>query len=316
MPDQIYVNENGQQSGPLTEPQVRELLQQGRISPAAFCWYEGLAAWQPLTQALPGLLAAPAPAAPAPDPAAMAAAPAAVAQPAAQPAAAPVGSTEFEIIKSDMYQMPKITIKNAEVVLESGALHYMIGSITIDSQLPSVGGFLKSALTKEKAVRPRYRGTGTIFLEPTFGHCNILELAGDQWILDKGAFLASDSGVQIDMFTNKSLTGLFGGEGFFQTSVCGYGKVIYFSRGPVEAINLRGETLVVDGSFAVARTASLEFRVEKAVKKLFGSFTSGEGLVNTFTGTGTVMIAPVANRFLTLIHEFGGLHAAIRGIRK
>ncbi len=304
MPDQIYINENGQQSGPLTEPQVRELLQQGRISPAAFCWYEGLAAWQPLAQALPGMMAAPAPAAVAP------------AAPAAQPAAAPVGSTEFEIIKSDLYQMPKITIKNAEVVLESGALHYMIGNITIDSQLPSVGGFLKSALTKEKAVRPRYRGTGTIYLEPTFGHCNILELTGDQWILDKGAFLASDSGVQIDMYTNKSLTGLFGGEGFFQTSVCGYGKVIYFSRGPVEAINLRGETLVVDGSFAVARTASLEFRVEKAVKKLFGSFTSGEGLVNTFTGTGTVMIAPVANRFLTMIHEFGGLHAAIRGIRK
>ncbi len=307
MPDQIYINENGQQSGPLTEPQVSELLQQGRISPAAFCWYEGLAAWQPLTQALPGLIAGPAPAAAAPV--------AAVMQPAPQPAA-PVGSTEFEIIKSDMYQMPKITIKNAEVVLESGALHYMIGSITIDSQLPSVGGFLKSALTKEKAVRPRYRGTGTIFLEPTFGHCNILELAGDQWILDKGAFLASDSGVQIDMYTNKSLTGLFGGEGFFQTSVSGYGKVIYSSRGPVEAINLRGETLVVDGSFAVARTASLEFRVEKAVKKLFGSFTSGEGLVNTFTGTGTVMIAPVANRFLTMIHEFGGLHAAIRSIRK
>jgi len=306
MPDQIYINENGQQNGPLSEQQVRELLQQGRISPAAFCWYEGLAAWQPLTQALPGFLAAPAPAA----------APVAGAiQPAPQPGASG-GSTEFEIIKSDMYQMPKITITNAEVVLESGALHYMLGRITIDSQLPSVGGFLKSALTKEKAVRPRYRGTGTIFLEPTFGHCNILELAGDQWILDKGAFLASDSGIQIDMYTNKSLTGLFGGEGFFQTSVCGYGKVIYFSRGPVEAINLRGETLVVDGSFAVARTASLEFRVERAVKKFLGSFSSGEGLVNTFTGTGTVMIAPVPNRFLTLIHEFGGLHAAIRGIRK
>jgi len=306
MPDQIYINENGQQNGPLSEQQVREMVQQGRISPAAFCWYEGLAAWQPLTQALPGFLAAPAPAA----------APVAGAiQPAPQPAASG-GSTEFEIIKSDMYQMPKITITNAEVVLESGALHYMLGRITIDSQLPSVGGFLKSALTKEKAVRPRYRGTGTIFLEPTFGHCNILELAGDQWILDKGAFLASDSGIQIDMYTNKSLTGLFGGEGFFQTSVCGYGKVIYFSRGPVEAINLRGETLVVDGSFAVARTASLEFRVERAVKKFLGSFSSGEGLVNTFTGTGTVMIAPVPNRFLTLIHEFGGLHAAIRGIRK
>lgn len=308
MPDQIYINDNGQQSGPLTEQQVRELVQQRRISAAAFCWFDGLAAWQPLTQALPGFVTAPAPAAVAPA----AAAPVA---PVVQPAAS-VGSTEFEIIKSDLYQIPKITITNAEVILESGALHYMIGSITIDSQLPSMGGFLKSALTKEKAVRPRYRGTGTIFLEPTFGHCNILELSGEQWILDKGAFLACDTGVQIDMYTNKSLTGLFGGEGFFQTSVCGYGKVFYFSRGPLEAINLRGETLVVDGSFAVARTASLEYRVEKAVKKLFGSFTSGEGLVNTFTGTGTVMIAPVPNRFLTLINEFGGLHAAIRAIRK
>ncbi|RPJ54872.1 MAG: DUF4339 domain-containing protein [Acidobacteria bacterium] len=307
MPDQIYINENGQQTGPLAEQQVRELLQQGRISPAAFCWYEGLAAWQPVTQALPGLLAVSTPAA---VPAA-----GAVVQPVPQPAVSG-GTAEFEIIKSDMYQMPKITITNAEVVLESGALHYMLGNITIDSQLPSIGGFLKSALTKEKAVRPRYRGTGTIFLEPTFGHCNILELAGDQWILDKGAFLASENTIQIDMYTNKALTGLFGGEGFFQTSVSGYGKVLYVSRGPVEAIHLQGETLVVDGSFAVARSASLEFRVEKAVKKFFGSFTSGEGLVNTFRGTGTVMIAPVPNRFLTLISEFGGLHAAIRAIRK
>ena len=311
MPDQIYINENGQQTGPLTEQQVRELLQQGRISPAAFCWFEGLAAWQPLTQALPALVAAPA------VPAPVAPSAAAVAQPQVQPAAAPVGTAEWEIIKSDLYQMPKVTITNAEVVLEAGALHYMIGNITIDSQLPSMGGFLKSALTKEKAVRPRYRGTGTIFLEPTFGHCNILELKGEQWILDKGAFLACDGGVQIDMYTNKAWTGLFGGEGFFQTSVRGYGKVLYFSRGPVEAVQLSGrETLVVDGSFAVARTASLEFRVEKAVKKFFGSLTSGEGLVNTFTGTGTVMIAPVPNRFLTMINEFGGLHAALRAIRK
>jgi len=307
MPDQIYINENGQQIGPIAEQQVRELVQQGRVSPAAYCWYDGLPAWQPVTQALPGLLAAPAPVATAPVVTTVAPGP---------QAAVAVGSTEFDIVKADLYQMPKITLTNAEVILESGALHYMIGNITIDSQLPSMGGFLKSALTKEKAVRPRYRGTGTIFLEPTFGHCNILELAGDQWILDKGAFLACDSSVQIGMFTNKSITGLFGGEGFFQTSVSGYGKAIYLSRGPVEAIQLRGETLVVDGSFAVARTASLEFRVERAVKKFLGSFSSGEGLVNTFTGTGTVMIAPVPNRFLTLISEFGGLHAAIRAIRK
>jgi uncharacterized protein (AIM24 family) len=212
--------------------------------------------------------------------------------------------------------MPKITLNNAEVILEAGLLHYMIGNITIEAQLPSVGGFLKSALTKEKAVRPRYRGTGIVYLEPTFGECNLLELKGEEWILDKGSFMASDSSVQIGLFTNKAMTGLFGGEGFFQTSVSGWGKVLYFSQGPIETIHLNGETLVVDGSFAVARTASVQYKVERATKKFFSSWTSGEGMVNTFSGVGTILIAPYRNRFLTLMYEFGGLHAAIRRVSK
>ncbi len=36
----------------------------------------------------------------------------------------------------------------------------------------------------------------------------------------------------------------------------------------------------------------------------------------TFRGTGSVLIAPVPNRFLTLLQEFGGLRHLIRGISK
>jgi uncharacterized protein (AIM24 family) len=42
---------------------------------------------------------------------------------------------------------------------------------------------------------------------------------------------------------------------------------------------------------------------------------SGEGLVNTFTGYGAVMLAPMSNRYMTLLSNFGGLHAAIRAIK-
>ncbi|MEH1870893.1 MAG: AIM24 family protein [Nostoc sp.] len=49
----------------------------------------------------------------------------------------------------------------------------------------------------------------------------------------------------------------------------------------------------MDGNFAIARTATLDYRVEKATKSLLGSMTSGEFLVNTFEGTGTVLLAPV-----------------------
>jgi uncharacterized protein (TIGR00266 family) len=295
MPNAIYVVENDQRVGPLTEAHLGEMFRSGRLRRETLCWYEGLDQWRPVGDAFPQLFVS------APPPMAI-------------PAAGP-SVTNFEVIKGEVYSMPRIVLSNAEVVVESGALHYMLGSIQMEAELPSVGGFLKSALTKEKAVKPRYRGTGELFLEPTFGECNIMELKGEEWILDKGAFLACSQGVEVGMFTNKAWTGIFGGEGFFQTKVSGSGKVMFMSQGPLQTIPINGETLVVDGSFAVARTAGLDYKLERSSRRLFGSFISGEGMVNTFRGRGTVLIAPVPNRFLTMIREFGGLHAAISRIK-
>jgi uncharacterized protein (AIM24 family) len=295
----LYILENNQQTGPFQEAQILGLIQQGRVNAQTLCWGEGMAAWGPIGQTFPALFAG---------------------APASTPVAAPPsmgGSTVFEVIKADLWRVPKITLQNEEVVLEAGALRYMKGNIEIEAQLPSVGGFLKSALTKESTVKPRYRGTGEIFLEPTFGDVNLLELSGDAWVLDKGAFLACDRTVEVGMFTNKTMAGLFGGEGFFQTEVKGRGKVFYVSPGPVQKIVMDGsETLTVDGSFAVARTASLQFEVAKATKGMFSSWTSGEGIVNKFRGQGIVMIAPVPNRYLTLVQQFGGLHSAISRISR
>lgn len=300
----LYVLENGQQVGPLQEAQVRVMIQQGRVHAQTPCWAEGMAGWLPMGQAFPSLFGSPAVGVPAPS------------QPTPM-ASSHAGRTHFEVIEADLWRIPKITLQNDEVILEAGALHYMKGHIEIDSQLPSVGGFLKSALTKERAVKPRYRGTGEIFLEPTFGEVNLLELRGETWILDKGAFLACDRTVEVGVFTNKLAAGLFGGEGFFQTQVTGQGKVFYLSPGPVQRVDLDGtQTLTVDGSFAVARTASLQHEVAKATKGLFSSWTSGEGIVNTFRGHGTVFLAPVPNRMQTLLAQFGGLHEAISRISR
>jgi uncharacterized protein (AIM24 family) len=295
MPNGIYIFENNQKIGPLTEAQLGPMAQAGRVRRETLCWFEGLDNWKPIGEVLPHVLA-----------------PLSAPTPVAPPQSA---ATSFEVITGAVYRMPRITLSNAEVVLEAGAMHYMRGAIQMEAALPSVGGFIKSALTKESAVRPRFRGTGEIFLEPTFAECTIMELKGEEWILDKGAFLASDQSVTVDMFTNKAWTGMFGGEGFFQTKVSGYGKVMFVSQGPLQTIQLKGETLVVDGSFAVARTSSIEYRLERSSRKLFGSWISGEGMVNTFRGHGTVLIAPVPNQFLTMIREFGGLHAAISRIK-
>ena len=207
----------------------------------------------------------------------------------------------FEIIQQEQYfNIVKVVLEGGEVRTESGAMHYFVGDLEMEAKMPSVGGMLKSMFTSESAVKPTYKGTGELFLEPSFKNYTVMELNNEEWILDKGAYVASEISVTIGMEKNTTLKGLFGGEGFFQTKVSGTGKVVISSPGPIHTIELKDNRLVVDGNFAVAREIGLDYKLEKSSKGIFGSMISGEGLVNTFSGTGKVMIAPVPNSFNTL----------------
>jgi uncharacterized protein (AIM24 family) len=202
---------------------------------------------------------------------------------------------KFEIVEQEGVRMVKVTLQNETVRTESGALYYMRGSITMESKGPSVGGLLKAFATGESIFRPTYAGTGELFLEPSFGGYHTLEVQDKTWIAEGGAYWASESQVQVEAFREKALTALKTGEGFmdFQTKLAGTGKVVLQSQGPVEVIELRQEKLVVDGKYVLAREASLAYSVTRATKSLLGSMTSGEGLVRTYEGTGTILMAPM-----------------------
>jgi uncharacterized protein (AIM24 family) len=231
------------------------------------------------------------------------------------PATAVTGAIKFSVEEKQMLKMVKVEMQNTMFRCESGAMYYMQGNLQIESKMPSAGGLLKSMVTKETAFKPTISGTGTVYLEPSFGEFTIMDLKNETWILDKGAYYASEMGIEVGLWTNKAISGLFSGEGFFQTQVSGTGKVIVVSNGPLEEINLVNDRLVVDGSFAVARTAGIEFTVNKATKGLFSSWTSGEGIVNTFTGTGKVLIAPAANRHVTMMNYLGSIYRRVIAIK-
>lgn len=209
----------------------------------------------------------------------------------------------FEVIEKEGLRLVKVILQNETVRTESGALYYMLGNITMQSKTPSAGGFLKSLATGENIFRPTYTGTGELYLEPSLSGFHIMELNGTEWILDSGAYWASDGNVEVGVERNKLLSGLIGGEGLFQTKVKGRGQVVMMAQGPVEVVQLQNDRLVVDGNFAIARTNTLNYRVEKASKSILGSMTSGEFLVNTFEGTGTILLAPVPYWQVKLLRE-------------
>ena len=101
---------------------------------------------------------------------------------------------------------------------------------------------------------------------------------------------------------------LFGGEGLFQARIRGTGICVFESPVPADEvlrIDLKDETLQVDGNFALMRTGRIESSVEKSTRSLLGTITSGEGLLQTFRGTGSVWLAPTREIYQRL--QAGGM---------
>ena len=126
-------------------------------------------------------------------------------------------------------------------------------------------------------------------------------------ICQRGAYLASNPGVQIEMEFTKSLkAGFFGGQGFILQKLSGDGDVLVKGGGTVIIQDLKpGETLRVSSGSIVAFERTIEYDVQM-MPGIKNAMFGGEGLfVTSLKGPGRVwlqgmppdrMIAEIARR--------------------
>ena len=173
----------------------------------------------------------------------------------------------------------------------------------------------KSALTQEKAFNPQYSGIGEVVLEPTFAHYILLELNDESFIVDKSLYYCSIGDVEVKPVAQANVSSaIMGGEGLFQTKITGTGAVVLAIDVPMDEIeiyNLDNERVQVDGNFAILRSSSIRFSVQKSAKGFIGSALGGEGFLQTFEGTGMVWIAPTSPTYRKM--AFGGMSAVSVG---
>jgi uncharacterized protein (AIM24 family) len=203
---------------------------------------------------------------------------------------------EFRINELEGTRYVEVELSHEMVRVESGALSYFTGAITVHSQLmPSLGGLLRSLFADEAIYRPTYTGSGIITLESSLGGFHMLDLKGETWILERGTYWASEGSVDVNFHREPVLTGLWAGEGpvYLQTRVRGFGKVALATRGPVEEFELGpGKSIAAEGKYVIARTGDVTFKVRRPTKNFFGRFTSGEGMVRIYEGTGRILLNP------------------------
>ena len=197
-----------------------------------------------------------------------------------------------------------VNMNGNSVILQAGAMQWMLGDINMSSGVKGVGNLLgkvvSSKVTGETTIKPEYTGEGMLMLEPTYKHIILLDVA--EWngavVLDDGLFLACDSTLQQKVVARSNVSSaVLGGEGLFNLSLRGEGIAVLESSVPqaeLIELELNDDVVKIDGNMAIAWSDSLQFTVEKAGKSLLGSAVSGEGFVNVYKGTGKILMAPTA----------------------
>ena len=210
----------------------------------------------------------------------------------------------YTLTQSTAFPLVEIALSQGEEIqIERGCMVYHNGDVSLEGKMNSgggggLGGFVKaigrSIVSGESVFITHARGMANgakiAIAPPSPGAIRELRLGAQQWRIRDQAFLACDAGVSYEMKRQSFGKALLGGTGgFFIMESRGTGSLLVSSYGDILELQLNGaRPFVVDNTHVVAWSTSLNYEI-KVASGTFG-FTTGEGLVNEFHGSGTVLI--------------------------
>lgn len=192
------------------------------------------------------------------------------------------------------------------IFAESGAMVSM--ETTLDLSAEIRGGVLGSLARKFVAGESLFtqkieatRGDGQVLLSPLMtGDIELLDVEPNRsYLLNDGAFVAAETGVDLKMKMQNISTALFGGTGgFVIVEAKGSGKLAISGFGSLFCITVTpNKDLIIDNHHVIAWDSALDYKVSLSTSQSKGflrnavnSAISGEGIVTRFSGSGKVYI--------------------------
>lgn len=205
---------------------------------------------------------------------------------------------EIAIRHAPSFAVARCTLAGAETVrAESGAM--MAHSEGVDIQAAMQGGLMKSlrrgVLGGESFFITTYTAPpegGWVDVAARLpGDMTTVEVGATPVFIQRGSYIASEAGVEIDTKWG-GFKALVGGEGGFLIRASGSGTVVLSSYGAIDRVRLAdGETMVVDSGHMVAFSEGVSFDLRRAAGgRTIQTLKSGEGFVFDFRGPGEVMV--------------------------
>ena len=200
-------------------------------------------------------------------------------------------------IKGGSFPVVVCELENGEkMVTEKGAMAWMSPNMQMETSGGGLGKMFSKMFSGESMFQNIYtaKGAGMIAFASSFpGQIKAVEIApGREMILQKSAFLAAETGVELSIHFNQKLSaGLFGGEGFIMQRLSGRGMAFAEIDGALIEYELAaGQQLIVDTGNVAGFTAGVKMEIRQ-VPGMKNKLLGGEGLFNTLlTGPGTVWL--------------------------
>lgn len=205
---------------------------------------------------------------------------------------------DFEIKYRPSYSMLVIHLKpNESITAEAGAMTYMTPSVQVQTHKreKSILGTIGLSILGQQSFFVNdftaINSPGEVaFVSAPIGDVEKIDITPTSgYIIQKSAYIASTSGVNLDVQWQGFTKGLFG-QGLFMIKVTGQGPLFINTFGALDRHTLKpGEILTVDNFHLVAFSDTCQYEVKK-----FGGWKEtilgGEGLVTEITGPGEVFI--------------------------
>lgn len=196
------------------------------------------------------------------------------------------------------------------LITERGSMSWMTPNMKMETSTNGgIGKALGRMFSGDSMFQNRYTamgGEGLIAFASSFpGSIRALQISpGNNMIVQKSAFLASEAGVELSIhFQKKFGAGLFGGEGFIMQKLSGQGVAFIEIDGfAVEYVLHPGQQMVVDTGYLAAMTESCRMEIQ-TVPGVKNMLLGGEGIFNTVvTGPGKIILQtmPVSNVAATI----------------
>lgn len=206
----------------------------------------------------------------------------------------------------------KIILDNSSVKIQSGALSFMKGNVSIKSNIENTTKFsqmiFKNRKINESMIKPIIQGQGELFLESSIEYFTLIELEDDAIIIDDSIFYACEEEVEIYKLIKK--TSQSTDEDEIQLKLKGSGIVllkIQIHESEILRCKLYKDRLIVKDDLVILRTGNIKLSVENSGNTIIRDNIDNDDKVDVYSGIGEVWIVPTKKIYrepITIENEF------------